>query len=198
MVLLEKKALWPFNRAQLPQIIGLLLLAFLGVILLGAGSFFAKKEAPPTPPPPALETGTLPAEASAFEKKLEAALSTIAGAGEVKVTVMFTTGPEYTYVTDEVYRVQQGEEKVKEGGTRTTTEENTEEKTVLVRSQGGGEQPVILKKKEGEIGGVLVIAEGARDPEVRLTLTRAVVTLLGVAAHRVEVFPKENGGGINK
>ena len=47
---------------------------------------------------------------------------------------------------------------------------------------------VILVEREPEIRGVIVVAEGAADPAVRLSLQRAVQAVTGVPLSCIEVF----------
>ena len=52
----------------------------------------------------------------------------------------------------------------------------------------GGQSPIILVEREPEIRGVIVVAEGAADPTVRLSLQRAVQAGTGVPLSCIEVF----------
>ncbi len=52
----------------------------------------------------------------------------------------------------------------------------------------GGQSPIILVEREPEIRGVIVVAEGAADPAVRLSLQRAVQAVTGVPLSCIEVF----------
>ena len=55
-------------------------------------------------------------------------------------------------------------------------------------STEGGQSPIILVEREPEIRGVIVVAEGAADPAVRLSLQRAVQAVTGVPLSCIEVF----------
>ena len=44
-----------------------------------------------------------------------------------------------------------------------------------------------------EILGVLVVADGAQDPQVKENLAQATATLLDISPHRVRVMPREGG-----
>ena len=57
---------------------------------------------------------------------------------------------------------------------------------------GAGRVKVLIG--EGDMAGVLVVAEGADDLRVALELARAVKTLLGVDNERIEVLTMERGG----
>src|SRR5690606_29374715 len=63
---------------------------------------------------------------------------------------------------------------------------------VLVRSdQQRREEPVVLVEHAPVVSGVLVITDAARDARRRYEITRAVMTLLGLPAHRVYVMPRQ-------
>lgn len=49
-------------------------------------------------------------------------------------------------------------------------------------------EPVVVKILPPKILGVVVVAEGANDPIVRMKINEAVVTLIGVEKDRVQVF----------
>lgn len=80
------------------------------------------------------------------------------------------------------------------------TEEEARLARVLSAMEGAGNvevavfyEPVQGKDASTQPCGVVVVAQGADDIAVRLRLTRAVCTLLGVDAEQVEVFPSEGG-----
>lgn len=92
-----------------------------------------------------------------LESRLESILSSIEGAGRVRV--MLTGGTQ------------------QEGGA----------------SQGGTLSGLFAEatpepKPRSGVNGVIVVAEGAADPAVRIRLHEAVVTVLGLEASRVSVF----------
>ncbi len=130
-----------------------------------------------------------------LERRLEGILGSISGAGVVQVTVTMATGPEYLYAVNLSEQTRTIEEKDKSGGNRMTTEANGDENLVLVKSVSGGmEEPVLIRTKSPEIAGVLVLAQGAKDPGLREELVQAVVTLLAIPAHKVTVLSGEGGG----
>ncbi len=53
--------------------------------------------------------------------------------------------------------------------------------------------PLLLEEKMPEILGVLIVADGADDPQVKENLTNAASTLLDISPHRVRVMPREGG-----
>ena len=47
---------------------------------------------------------------------------------------------------------------------------------------------VVISEKRPEVLGVIVVAEGAGDMNVKMELQRAVSTALGVSAQQVDIF----------
>lgn len=64
---------------------------------------------------------------------------------------------------------------------------------VLSAISGAGEVNVAVYYDEAIPCGAVVVAEGADDVAVRLALTQAVITLLGVEPSRVAVYPRSGG-----
>ena len=72
--------------------------------------------------------------------------------------------------------------------TATRSEQSREMKQPATVATEGGQSPIILVEREPEIRGVIVVAEGAADPAVRLSLQRAVQAVTGVPLSCIEVF----------
>ncbi len=120
-----------------------------------------------------------------LEARLERILSSVDGAGSVKVLVTYESGPEIVPALKS--DTQRNTSDSNGTGQRTTsTTENNE--PVVVQGKGGSE-PLVLVEKEPVILGVLVVAEGASDLDVRLRLAGAVQVALQIAPARIEVLP---------
>ena len=64
----------------------------------------------------------------------------------------------------------------------------------LSRVEGAGRVSVVLRcGEDGEAQGAVIVAEGADDLRVMLSLQRAAQSLLGVETARIEVLPMEGG-----
>ena len=192
---LKNKKEWSLARS--PGVWRLILLLAGGLFLLIYTSSWVSPKPKSTPSPNyqadenKSEEGLSAAEKD-LERRLEGVLSSVAGSGEVQVTVTMAAGPEYLYAKNLSEQTRTIEEKDQSGGNRTTTEANEEGNLVLVQTVSGGkEEPVLIRAKRPEIAGVLVLAEGARDPGLREELVQAVVTVLAIPAHKVTVLPKE-------
>ena len=146
----------------------------------------------------ALETGntgsadSLTEVETAIENQLEDILTTVEGVGNVSVRVTLENGPQYIYATDENLNESKVEEKDSNGSQRVTTESTNSDQMVMAQPASmGGQQPVVEKEIKPKVAGVLVTAEGARDADIKVTLSRAVQTLLDLPAHKVSILPKD-------
>ncbi len=115
-------------------------------------------------------------------------LSEIQGVGQVKVWVKLQSGPERTVVQNINTTTRRTTERDSTGVVRETTEENQSSQPVMSR---GDDRAVVQRVESPKVSNVLVVAEGARYPEVRNRVARAVQGALGIPPHRIQVSPKE-------
>ncbi len=127
-----------------------------------------------------------------MENQLSLILSQIQGMGKVSIMITLKTGTEIITAKDETISDKTTNEKDKEGGIRTINEQNTSDKVVFMNEQGGTSKPLVLKEINPEIKGVIIVAEGAKDPKLKLKLTEAVQTVLDVPAYRISVFSSKS------
>ncbi|HBT47172.1 MAG TPA: hypothetical protein DEA73_04705 [Peptococcaceae bacterium] len=177
-----------------------------GVLILGTLLISISSVSPPgdlrgtaSPPDPGeagrqgVQGSELFATARALEAELEEILAKVEGAGRVKVSVALAATPVREYATNTRAVQRSTEEKNQSGGTRVTTETDEDGQLVLARTSTlQGEEPVVVRESKPEIQGVVVVAEGGRDPYVRLRLIEAVRTLWALAPHQVQVLPMGN------
>ncbi len=117
-----------------------------------------------------------------LETQLEAILSSVKGVGHTEVMITFENDGQTFFASDEKEESQQKED----------SRENTQEKTYIIKNDaGGGESPVVVQKAKPEIAGVLVVARGASNLDVKNNVISAVRAVLGVKAHRVEVLERK-------
>lgn len=126
---------------------------------------------------------------SSLAAELGGILGQVAGAGQVSVSVSLEAGPEQNYAQNTTIDKSTVEERDTGGGTRVTTDLNNKAEVVFANSGGA---PLVVKETGPVIKGVLVVAEGAKDAEIKAKLSRAVQTVLNLPAHRVVVLPKES------
>ncbi len=108
-----------------------------------------------------------------------AALEGIAGAGHVAVDITLERTDKLE-VADNVTTSRSS------GGSGQSASTQTQETLTAVTGQSG--QPLVTDQSAPPIAGVLVVASGARVPQVREALTQATETLFGLPAYRVLVL----------
>lgn len=125
----------------------------------------------------------------AYEADLASLLEKITGVSEVEVMVNLNATDKQIYQTNLVVGSQITSETDQNGGTRKIDDE-TREQTVVVIRQGEQEIPLLVQTEKPEVRGVLVVARGVHNLEIKKWVTEAVTKVLDVPAHRVSVMPK--------
>lgn len=115
-----------------------------------------------------------------IERRLEDLLSKMEGVGKVKVMVMFDGSSELDIASDE-------------SSSKGDSGSSSNKQTVII-SNNDDEEPIVLRHLMPKILGVLVIAEGADDVNVKLDIISACSTVLGIKQSIVEVFNMNNSG----
>ena len=110
----------------------------------------------------------------ALEEKLEAALSRIDGAGDVKVVLTVQSG---------MRRVLAQDSSLEQDGSAV----QRENQTVVVSAGSGQQETVLVQQVYPKFQGALVVAEGGGDPAIRLKLTEAVAALTGLGADKISI-----------
>lgn len=108
------------------------------------------------------------------EKRLEDILSQVKGAGKVRVMITYRTGGEKIIA----YNTDNESENNDDGYSHN-------EKSEIALSK---DNPVILKENYPEIEGVLIVAQGGEDIQVKNNLISASMALLPVEVNKIEVL----------
>ena len=116
-----------------------------------------------------------------LENQLTSILKEINGSGDVSVMITYDNSQEIEPAYNSSSTKETTSETDSSGGERT-------EKKTLVTSDSSN--PIVIKTKEAKIKGVLVVASGASDPQIKQTLYEAVQTALQISGHQVEVYAK--------
>lgn len=119
-----------------------------------------------------------------LENKLEHVLSQLKGVGSVKVMITLEDTVERIPAFNTTKNNETTNELDSQGGTREIVREDM---TIQVVTGSEG-SPVVLKEIKPTVKGVIVIAEGAEDLEVKERLYQAVKTVLGIPGNKVEVY----------
>ncbi|MHB8063074.1 MAG: stage III sporulation protein AG [Ruminiclostridium sp.] len=124
-----------------------------------------------------------------MESSLQSILSKIKGAGRVDVMITFFSGNESVPAMDIKTNENDTQEKDKEGGSRIIKQSDIENKTIYEENQGV-KKPFIIKEVLPKVKGVVIVADGAEDAEVKINLAKATEALLDIAAHKIQVFQR--------
>lgn len=184
------------NRKKLIE--NAVIIIIIGVILIIAGrSFFpatnskGKQVDTPKSTDTANVSGDNTTAYSDTEVELKSILSQISGAGKVDVMITYSVSKENVPAYDVKKSESKTDEKDSGGGTRKLEQSSYDSSIVYENSQNGEKNPVILKELEPVAKGVLVVAEGAANPEVREKLSRAVQVLMDIPIHKVSVIERK-------
>ncbi|MFZ4452136.1 stage III sporulation protein AG [Salibacterium aidingense] len=178
----------------------------LGIVLMAIGALNGEKEENPgnqnVPPQNKEETadeeqenkGEIGEIEKEMQSRLENMLENISQVDNVTVMVSLEGTGKKVYEKDRTIRQQTTTEEDQEGGTREMEDGTTEEQLVIVR-QGDQEEPLLLYKEKPEAKGVLVVADGVDNIEVKEWVVEAVTRVLEIAPHKVSVLPNDQERG---
>ena len=168
-------------------------LGLLGIILLLVGSFYEPFTATPKSIIPAETVKSTPAVNRTYEDALESKvgnlLAQVKGAGAVSVSITLERSSKQEHAKNTIKETKTIQEKDNTGGIRTTTE-TKESQQVLLSKENGADRPVMVQEYKPIIKGVLAVAEGANDSNVKASLTRAIEAGLGIPSYKITVLPQ--------
>lgn len=185
----------------------MILVLCIGAAFMLAGNILFKKQAA-APDLPAVKTTSTPSgDVPAFsikkssvnksiadyeheyELQMKEALDEMLGVKDVRVVVTIDSSEAKVFEKDKVSKNQTTVETDQQGGQRKVQDESVDEKVVIIRN-GDKEVPIVVETKKPQIRGVLVVARGAQNIQVKKSIIEAVTRALGVPSHRVAVVPK--------
>ncbi|MDI6602125.1 MAG: stage III sporulation protein AG [Thermoanaerobacteraceae bacterium] len=180
---------WFNNKDSKKLKLDLLVIGGLGVILMIGGSFFVSGGSNTSRPEEVVlnNDDTELSYERQLEDKLTKILSKVRGIGQVDVMVTLESQEEMVPAMNTQESNQVTDEKDPEGGIRTTSQTDVNSQIVTIQN-GGNNQPVIVKKIYPKIRGVVVVADGAEDPQIRYVITRTVEAALDVPLYKIEVL----------
>ncbi len=144
--------------------LGIYILLLAGVLLLILGSIPQKKQQTvSSEPSQAFSTDRY---IENLEKKLEDTLSSIEGAGEVKVTLVARD----------------------RGSVDLGRDSSGDDKRTVVLSRQGGSEALVVAEKFPTVEGAVIVARGAGSDKTKAALAEAAATALGIGMHKVKVY----------
>ena len=110
-----------------------------------------------------------------IEGKLEETLSRLNGAGKVKVMLTIEKGEQTVYQTDSTY-------------SHNENDTDTKTQTILITGSDRNETGLIYQINPPIYLGAIVLAQGADNPVVKLSIVEAVSNVTGLGADRITVL----------
>lgn len=127
---------------------------------------------------------------SRYETQLAEMLEKVVGVGQVEVMVNLDSTPEVVVEKNRDIRSQNTQETDKDKATRNQSEQSRNEEIVVVQG-AKQEQPIVLKTLKPKVRGVLIVAKGAENLQVKAWILEAVQRVLDVPAYKISILPKK-------
>ncbi|MBO8154823.1 MAG: stage III sporulation protein AG [Bacillaceae bacterium] len=184
------------------------LIGLLGLLFLIAGNFFQQDETVQDSPlftedqplaQPDQETFSQKGDGNeqiisemeeVFEKELKEILEKIEGVSQVDVMVNLDATKLKIYEKNTIVGKQTTNETDQKGGKRQIEDYSQEEQTVIIRNQNQ-EMPLLIQTKKPAVRGVLIVARGAENIQIKKRIVEAVSSVLDAPTHRISVMPKD-------
>ena len=122
-----------------------------------------------------------------MENKLESILKKVSGIGQVEVMITLKSSEEQVPLKNTPSTQESLNEVDGEGGSRTNNSVKQDDSTVLVNDGNGNSVPYIVQKIEPQVEGIVVIAEGGNDGNVKMEIMDAAEALFNVPANKIKV-----------
>ncbi len=208
----EKPTSWldqlkkPKKKKGIP-LLYLIIAAGIGVIFMFSGSFFqspeqvqevfseqaGSKDSEPTFSQKKSNPSSMAEYENVYETQLKEALDEVAGVSDATVIVNLDSTEEKIVEKNSTSTDKYTDESPNDGGSRKIEEQSSEEQVVVIQNDNG-QEPIIVSTKKPVVRGVVVVAVGAENMEVKKMIVDAVTRLLDVKSHRVMVLPKKLKG----
>lgn len=129
-------------------------------------------------------------ERKKLEDDLKRILLQVDGVGEVDVAVtMESTGRKL--VEKDVLLSESSVDETGNGTNSKKESKNSEEATVYLENADGTKAPYVIEETMPVVRGVLVVAQGADDPQVVAEIKEAAMALFHLEAHKIKVMKKK-------
>ena len=114
-------------------------------------------------------------EEASLEERLEMILSSVEGAGQVKVMLSIAQGERTIYQTDSTY-------------TQSENSSDAKTQTILITDSQRNETGLVHQTNPPTYQGAIILTQGADDPVVKLAIVEAVSDVTGLGADRISVL----------
>lgn len=175
----------------------LFILLAVGLALLLFNSFFnfSREKDVETPPGENVRESAGesadPSPDDRLSSSLAGVLAQIRGVSEVEVFLTPGASGRTELVADREKSLRKTSEGDGGGGAREIVEETERKTHVIMRDPQGNEAPLVVEEGAPRYRGVLVVAKGVEDDEIKASVVEALQVLLGLPAHRITVLPRQ-------
>lgn len=167
-----KQKYWPPKKDQL--LILVLIGLLLAVIVFPVEQEKKEEEATENVASTEVQERTAEDYEERMERKLESLLGSVEGVGKVRVMLTF---------------VGSGEKQVEKD--QNTAGEEQSESTIYEEHGSSERMPYVTSETNPRVEGVLVIAQGGGDSQVRKEILEAAQALFGIEAHKIKIMKME-------
>jgi len=122
-----------------------------------------------------------------LQNDLKNILKKINGVGQVEVLITYKQTSELIPLYNENMKESITEEKDTTGGVR-TIEQKDNSKELVYKEQNGEKEPITQKLIMPEIEGAIILAQGAKNAQVKNDIIQAVEAVTGISSHKIQVF----------
>lgn len=122
------------------------------------------------------------------EIRLKELLKKVEGVGDVEVMITIKATSESVPLKDIPYEKSSSSSEQGTDIKNIEQGERSEEGTVMIENSDGTQQPFIIKETVPEIEGVVVLAEGGGNSEIKKEIMEAVQALFNIKAHKIKVM----------
>ena len=125
-----------------------------------------------------------------YENELRDILTDVIGISSVSVKINLASTEKKIFENNRTTDNQVTEETDRDGGKRVIENHSTDEEVIII-NDGNKEKPVVIGVEKPEVTGVIVVAEGAENVQIKQQIIEAVTRFLDVPSHRVSVLAKK-------
>jgi len=123
-----------------------------------------------------------------LEQKVEEILKNVSGIGKVAVMITVSNMGEEVVEKDTEAMQNHTEEEDAVGGKRVLEEKSQKYETVFTVDEGGNNVPYVVQTRMPSVTGVVVIAQGAGDRQVKQNIIDALEVLFNISEHKIKVI----------
>lgn len=157
-----------------------IMLGFVGILLISISELMPEKTSD------IKISDTYDSYKSDMEKQLVDILSSVNGAGQVKVMITLESGKETVYVQQE--KLKKDEEQYRENEDSKKSVKDSYENEIVMIEEDNQKKALVEKVMEPVVQGVVVVCSGADDISVVSDITNAVCIALNLSSNRVCVI----------